>query len=86
MRPLAIAVITALAIAGGADARAPQMDPPVVLSMGDVARLGIRSAPLKPAHYTQHVHGYAVVTDLGTLAQTDAAVATAEAATRQSGN
>lgn len=88
MRPLAIAVVTALAIAfaGHANARAPQLDPPIVLSMSDVARLGIRTAPLRPARYTQHVHGYAVVADLGSLAQTDAAVATAEAAARQSGN
>src|SRR5512146_2202714 len=87
MRPLGIAVVVTLAVAfvGRAVARAPQADPPIVLAMSDVARLGIHGAALKPARYTQRVHGYAVVTDLGALAQSDAAVATAEAAARQSG-
>src|SRR5690242_15517700 len=87
MRILGTAILMALAIAvaGRAAARIPQPDPPIVLSIGDIGRLGIRSAPLKPARYVQRVHGYAVVTDISTLAQTDAAVATAEAAARQSG-
>ena len=69
MRPLGIAVVVTLAVAfvGRAVARAPQADPPIVLAMSDVARLGIHGAALKPARYTQRVHGYAVVTDLGAL-------------------
>jgi hypothetical protein len=56
----------------------------VTLSDGDMARLGLRIAPVTPAAYTPRVHGYGVVLDLGALATADAGVATAEAAARQS--
>jgi len=56
----------------------------VTLSAPDIARLGVRVAPVTPAIYTPRVHGYGVVLDLGALATADAGVATATAAARQS--
>jgi hypothetical protein len=56
----------------------------VTLNSGDIARLGIRVAPLKPASYTPRVHGYGVVMDLSEIALVDSGLITAQAAARQS--
>jgi hypothetical protein len=56
----------------------------IALTASDIAHLGLRVSPLQPARYTPRVHGYGVVSDLTTLATADAAVETAQAATRQS--
>jgi hypothetical protein len=86
----AVAVTFALfgvpaAIAGVAmhDAK-PATGRAIALTASDVAHLGLRVTPLKPARYTPRVHGYGVVSDLTALATTDAAVETAAAAARQS--
>lgn len=56
----------------------------ITLTGGDVARLGLQTAPLAPASYTPRVHGYGVVMDLTQLAQVDSGLITAQAAVRQS--
>ncbi len=73
------------AIAGAAthDSR-PATGRVIVLTVSDIAHLGLRVVPLKPARYTPRAHGYGVVSDLTALATADAAVETAAAAARQS--
>jgi hypothetical protein len=56
----------------------------IELTGSDIAHLGLRVMPLKPARYTPRVHGYGVVSDLTALALADAAVETASAAAHQS--
>ena len=85
LRVSLIAILLALAslVAVPGDA-APATGRVIALPPGDIARLGLRVSPVMPATYTPRVHGYGVVLDLGALATADAAVATAEAAARQS--
>ena len=56
----------------------------VTLSLNEIMRLGITTTPAQPANYTTQLHGYGVVINTTTLAQQDAAIATAHAAERQS--
>jgi hypothetical protein len=56
----------------------------VVLTAGEIARLGLQTVALKPANFTPRVHGYGVVMDLTALAQVDSGLLTAEASVRQS--
>jgi hypothetical protein len=84
LRVFLIAILLALAPLAVPGETAPLTGRIVTLSADDIARLGLRVAPVMPATYTPRVHGYGVVLDLGALATADAAVATAEAAARQS--
>jgi hypothetical protein len=84
MRPhFVFTTIIAMLVAGALPA-AGATGAVVALSGGDIARLGLRIAPVTPATYTPRVHGYGVVLDLGALATADAGVATAQAAAHQS--
>jgi hypothetical protein len=56
----------------------------VALTRGEIVRLGLQTAPLAPASFTPHVHGYGVAIDLSQLAQVDSGFLTAQAAVRQS--
>ena len=86
MRPLFAftTIIAALAVAAFAYGAAPAAGRAVMLSSGDIQRLGLRIAPVVPATYTPRVHGYGVVLDLGALATADAGIASAQAAATQS--
>jgi len=57
----------------------------VVLSGDEIRRLGIEVIPAQTIRYTPRVHGYGVVVDLTSLAQSNSDVATAAAAAHQSG-
>ncbi len=89
MRPLPAftTIVAALAVSALAAAveAAPATGRVVDLSGSDIARLGLRIAPVTPAVYTPRVHGYGVELDLGALATADAGVVTAQAAAQQSG-
>jgi hypothetical protein len=79
-----VAIALALVAVSAAAQTKPAVGGVVTLSAGDIARLGVRVAPVTPAIYTPQVHGYGVVLDLGALATADAGVATASAAAHQS--